>query len=369
MVLEKRTFNQIGENKVTFGVIGSGWRSEFYLRIAKELPNKFQVCGLVTRDEHKGLNIEKTWGVKTYRTIEELLENSNPSFIVVSVAKEVAPNIIIDLANKKIPILAETPPASNMDSLMELNKAIPKDSKIQIAEQYHLQPMHTSRLSIVNSGILGDISEVEVSISHGYHGISLIRKLLNINFENAEINAFSFTAPIIAGPSRKGLPPKETLVEVEQEIAIINFGNKVAIYNFEKDQHRSFIRTNRILVRGNRGEINNNYVKYLKDFQTPIEYSLTRKNAGENENVEGYHLKGIIAANEWVYINPFIPGKLSDEEIAVATCLNKMHIYVNGGASFYSLAEATQDQYLALMIRKSIDRKEKIVTSNQCWTL
>jgi hypothetical protein len=32
----------------------------------------------------------------------------------------------------------------------------------------------------------------------------------------------------------------------------------------------------------------------------------------------------MLAGEEWIYKNPFIPGRLTDDEIAIATCLKKM---------------------------------------------
>ena len=58
-----------------------------------------------------------------------------------------------------------------------------------MAEQYHLHPLHAARIAIANSGKLGEISQVQISECHGYHGISLMRKLLGIGFENASITA------------------------------------------------------------------------------------------------------------------------------------------------------------------------------------
>ena len=67
--------------------------------------------------------------------------------------------------------------------------------------------------------------------------------------------------------------------------------------------------------------------------------------------------------------NPFSPAKLNDDEIAIATCLKKMDRYINIGEEFYSLAEASQDQYISLMIDKSIAYNEIVTTQNQPWTL
>ena len=123
-----------------------------------------------------------------------------------------------------------------------------------------------------------------------------------------------------------------------------------------------------MLIRGERGEINNTQVHYLEDFQTPISIELQRQNAGENGNLEGYYLKGILAGSEWIYRNPFVPGRLSDDEIAIASCLEHMVRCVEGGPEFYGLAEAAQDHYLNIMIDQALTTGEPVKTSLQPWT-
>lgn len=39
--------------KIRFGLIGSGWRAEFYIRIAKMLPEQFELTGVLIRDKEK----------------------------------------------------------------------------------------------------------------------------------------------------------------------------------------------------------------------------------------------------------------------------------------------------------------------------
>ena len=68
-----------------------------------------------------------------------------------------------------------------------------------------------------------------------------------------------------------------------------------------------------------------------------------------------------------MYTNPFFPARLSDDEIAVATCLQKMWEYVNVGQDFYGLAEASQDHYLGMMIQQAIESKEPVKTETQIW--
>ncbi len=354
------------EKKIVYGLIGSGWRAEFYLRIAEALPETFEVCGVVSRSENRRVEIQNKWGVNSYSCIDRLLAENNADFIVVSVAGDAVPQLIMDVASKGVAVLAETPPAPNLKELTELYQAV-DPQKVQVAEQYHLQPQISASLSLIKTGLLGKINYSHISISHGYHAISLIRRSLGIEYDNALIKAEGYEKAIVKGPGRDGLPDREIKENKDHVFAFLDFGGKLGFYEFERDQHRSWIRSQRFLVRGTRGEISNSSVKYLKDFRTPIEYQLRRRNAGENQNMEGYHLKGIVGEGKLLYRNPFTPARLSDDEIAVADCLKKMYNYVSSGVSFYSLAEACQDQYLALKIKEAINCEETVETETQIW--
>lgn len=354
-------------DKIIFGIVGTGWRTEFYLRIAKELPDLFEICGVVTRSENNGKKLQASWGVKPFGTIEDLLRQTKPSFVVVSVPRAVAPVAIQKLSQRGTAVLTETPPASDLEGLIEINRLTDRGAKVQVAEQYHLQPLHAARISVANSGKLGTVSQAQISVCHDYHAMSLMRKLLGIQFENAQISAYQFVSPIMGGPGRRGGPEQEKMEESRQVIARLDFGGKLGVYDFVGDQYFSWIRSQRFLVRGDRGEIDDSGVRYLKDFRTPIEFDLKRLNAGENGNLEGYYLKGILAGEEWVYKNPFIPAKFTDDEIAVASCLIKMDQYVKGGQGFYSLAEASQDHYLAMMIGEAVSTGNIVTTQSQPW--
>jgi len=359
--------NLLPHKEIVFGIIGGGWRSEFFLRIAKELPERFKVAGIVTHSEASGKKIEEKFAIPTFRTIDDLIQAAKIDFAVVAVPWKIAPERTKELVEKDIPVLTETPPASDLETLIEINKLTERGAKIQVAEQYHLVPLHAARIAIVHLGKLGEISQVQISECHGYHGISLMRKLLGIGFENASITARKIITPLMDGPNRNGDPLVEKVIESEQVIASFDFGGKYGIYDFTDDQYFSWIRAKRLLVRGSKGEITEMSVRYLKDFQTPIEYDLKRINMGEYGNLEGLGFRGILAGEEWMYENPFIPGKLSDDEIGIAACLEKMYEYTITGKDFYSLAEGSQDHYLSLMINEAVRTGEKIKTEFQPW--
>lgn len=353
--------------KIVFGIIGSGWRSEFYMRAAKLMPDKFEICGVVTTNRERADKIRESFGLRIFKTADEMLKNTNPEFVVVSVAKAAAADVSLSLLNKSVPVLAETPAADSIEKLLSFNREIPGDSKYQVAEQYFLQPMHSAMLSFIKSGKIGEVHQARISFTNTYHAISLMRKFLGLGFENTAISAKRFKVPGLPGFSRKGNPASEEILMRDQTIAVFDFDGRTGVYDFEADQHRSWIRSQQILIKGTRGEINNTSIQYLKDYLTPVQSDFKRVNMGENENLEGYGLKGIIADSEWHYINPFLNNRLTDDEIAVASCIVKMSEYVKGGASFYSAADASQDMYFAELIEKAVSTGMTIKSETQPW--
>ncbi len=352
-----------------FGIVGSGWRTKFFMRVAAALPERFRVAGVVVRDDAKGRAFEAAWGIPTHRTLDALLAATSPVFVVLSVPRAVAPELMRDLAARQMPVLTETPPAGDLDGLHALWRLVEAGARIQVAEQYLFQPLHSARLAVARSGVLGTASYAHLSVAHEYHAISLLRRFLDLGYANATITARSFDSPLIAGRDRQGPPTAERRVTSSQVIAQLDFGAKLAVYDFTGDQYFSWVRALRFLVRGERGEIADSDVRYLQTFDTPVTLALRRENAGENGNLEGYYLKGILAGADWVYRNPFAPARLTDDEIAVATCLVKMAEYVAGGAVCYPYAEAAQDQYLSLMIREAMTTGTPVTTTTQPWAV
>jgi predicted dehydrogenase len=352
---------------IDFAIVGGGWRAEFFLRIARALPERFRISGMVVRDAAKGKAMTDAWGVPTHRDLDALLQAGKPGFVIVSVPQPAAPGIIAELAARNLPILTETPPAPTLAGLLDLWALVGKGAKIQVAEQYIYQPLHAARLALARSGKLGDVSFTHVSSCHGYHGTSLIRHFLGIGFENATVTGRAFESTIVGGPGRAGPPSAEKLGASRQVIAQLDFGNRLGVYDFTGDQYFSWIRSLGVLIRGSRGEIRDTRLRYLVDYLTPIEAELLRQDKGPNGNLEGLWHKGIIAGSEWVYTNPFPYAPLSDDEVAIATTLAGMQRYVETGEDVYSFAEAAQDQLLSLAIDEAVKSGGSVTTTTQPW--
>lgn len=344
---------------IPFALVGTGWRAAFYERVAAALPDRFRLTGTLSR------RVPGTRG-----TLDELLAD-RPEFVVLAVPAAASPGLLAELADRGVAVLAETPPAPDLDRLRALQRLAHAGGRIQVAEQYRYQPLHAARLALVASGRLGTIGQAQLSVAHGYHGIDLMRRFLGVDVEPVTISARSVRSPVVAGPDRAGPPASERIVEAVQVIATYQFGeddrSRLGILDFTEEQYFSWIRGLRLLVRGERGEIDGHVARWLVDARTPVRFTLERHDTGHDGNLEGLYLEGITAGAEWLYRNPFAPARLTDDEIAVATCLAGMPAAIAGGPDVCSLADAVQDRYLDLLTSEAVETGRPIRANGHIW--
>jgi predicted dehydrogenase len=352
-----------------FAVVGAGWRTEFFLRIVHSLPERLELLGVVVRDPEKGRVLEERWGCRTYRTPEALLEAAQPEFWVSSVSYAANFEVNVALLRTGLPILSETPPAATLEQMRELwGAARQEGGRIQVAEQFHRQPLHAARIAAIRAGMLGPVHKTYVSVCHGYHGTSLIRHFLGMEFEEARIVGAGWPDRVLDPGGRDGPPMNPEVKEVAQQMALLDFGNgRQAVFDFVGVQYFSPIRTQRVAIRGERGEVVDHTLYTYNEAGEPVSLPFQRQVAGANGNLEGFYLKGIQLGGEWIYRNPTAPARLADEEIAIAGMLEGMGEYVRGGPEVYSLSHAMQDHYLGLLIRQACETGEPVTARREAW--
>ena len=76
----------------------------------------------------------------------------------------------------------------------------------------------------------------------------------------------------------------------------------------------------------------------------------------------------VMLGEEFLFRTPFINARFNDDEIAVASCMVKMHEYINGGEEFYGMADALQDMYICLKMDEALEHPVTVVeTQTQPW--
>ena len=349
------------------GIVGGGWRTEAYLRVAQARPDLFSIGAFLVRSDAGAARLTDRWGVRA-GTSEDSFVREGFDYILVCVPRDTAPDFTRRFARADIPVLCETPLATDLAATVALYRELGDEAPVEVAEQYRFQPHHAARLGVAASGILGDVDYVRASVAHDYHAMSLIRQALGVGFADAEVEARALTDRSAVPLDRDGWSADPPTVDSQRISARIRFdGGPVADYDFSDEQYFSPIRSRHLTIRGDRGEITDDDVRYLTSANEPVAFPHPRQETGLDGDLEGRFLRGITLGAESVYRNPFAPARLSDDEIAIAAVLLRMNEFARTRASFYGFAEAAQDHYLALAVHESASTGRAVRTVAQPW--
>jgi predicted dehydrogenase len=352
----------------TFGIVGSGWRAEFFARLAALMPDRLTLVGAAVRRAQSAEGVARRWAVPAYLSPGELVAKQRPDFVVTSVPWAVNPEVIATVAESGTAVLAETPPAPDAEGLRELWARVGDRRLVQVAEQYLLMPGHAARREIVARGLIGTPTSVQVSSTHGYHAVSMIRGLLGVGFGPVRVAASRFTAPLLDPLTRAGWTGQEEPKAAATTLATLDFGGASGLYDFTDNQWHNRLRLRRIVIRGSHGEIADDTVVRWAGPRTVLRSELVRGQLGHDLNLDGYDTEHLAFEGAVVYRNPFVGLRLMDEEIAIATLLTATADWVrDAGPAPYPLAQACQDHLIALAIEQSAATGAPVVTGVEPW--
>jgi predicted dehydrogenase len=359
------------EKRISYALIGSGWRAEFYIRIAQLLPERFVLTSVLVRDPQKGQAFSHKFGVPVVDTLDALLK-TGPDFVVLSIKRGYVTDMLIELIRRGVPVLSETPPGESDEALTKLWSVSSKTkAKVQVAEQYFVQPLYAAWYQTIQDGLIGKVGNISISSLHGYHGVSIIRRYLGTGMQGCSIYGKRYAFDVTETSGREGMCFDGSVFSCNRDKLTFEFDKGgVAFFDFsDPAQYHSFIRTRQLNVQGDRGEIDDLTIRYLSAENVPVTTDLNRIDFGIYNNHEWSHF-AIMLAERFLYRTPFINARLNDDEIAVATCLKGMGHYVETGEDFYSLRDAIQDMYLCLRMDEALKNPLKVVrTKMMPWHL
>ncbi|MDO5567623.1 MAG: Gfo/Idh/MocA family oxidoreductase, partial [Planctomycetia bacterium] len=242
--------------KARFIIVGSGWRAMYYVRIAKALPEKFELGVMLCRTQEKAEKISQEMAIHTTTSIEEC-EQYHPDFVVVAVNKSSIYEVSKEWMAKGYTVLCETPAALKLEQLQQLWRLREeKGYKLCVAEQYFRYPSCAAMLSVLEKKVIGEPYNVTLSLAHDYHGASLIRKILKVTDEAFCVSGRRYIFPVTETASRYEKFSDGRVSDKKRDRISFEFENgKAAFYDFCSEQYRSPIRSNYINVQGVRGEM------------------------------------------------------------------------------------------------------------------
>jgi predicted dehydrogenase len=297
--------------------------------------------------------------VPVYLSLDEC---PTPDFVVTAVPWAVTPSLVEELVERRIRVLAETPPAPDLDGLRRLWHRVGAGGLVQIAEQYTRMPPHAARLALVRSGAIGDPTRADVSSTHQYHAISLIRTFLGVGRGPVEVRATRTTAPLADPLTRAGWSDPVEIKPATTTIATLQFGDGLGVYDFTDNQWHNQLLMRRLLVRGTTGELRDDEVVRLVADRTIVRTPIVRRQTGYDLDLDGFDTDHITFGSDVLHRNPYQGQRWNDEEIAIATLLEDTAAWVGGGPEPYPLADGIHDHRVALAIDEAVELGTASVT-------
>ena len=301
--------------------------------------------------------------------MDDLLRHERPGYIVASVPWPTMPDTVREVVAHRMPILAETPPAPDVAGLRSLWSDVGGTGLVQVAEQYLLMPAHAARLAVIRDGAIGAPTSVQVSSTHLYHAVSMIRGLLGVGFEPATVTARGFTAPLADPVSFDGWHGDVDPRPKQTTLATLDFGAAgMGLYDFTDNQWWNPLRARRIVVRGTTGELVDDALVRLVDAHTVVESHLIRRVTGIDLNLEGSDLDHISFDGRVLWRNPFFGARYSEDDLGVAMLLEQVGAWARGeGPEPYPLAEGLQDHRLSVAIGDALESGDAVQTGVEAW--
>ena len=333
----------------SFAIIGSGFRSAIYWEVAAGLAG-VDCVGVVTRHP-------RALPVPEYESVGALLRDHEVDFVVTCTTPAVTPQLIAESVGRGLPVLTETPPAWSADEIVDLWHKVGAAQLVQVAEQYHLMPLHAARLAAVHAGVVGRVGQVHVSSTQLYHAVSLLRRFLGAGLAGATVRAGRFVAPLVNPLDRGGWTGDLEPHDATTTLATLDFGSgRSGVYDFTDNQTRNLLRTRRLLVRGSHGELSDETVVRLVDETTITRTAFSRRQTGHDLDQNGYATDHIALGDQVYWRNAWPRTRWTDDELAIAELLTRMAAWVHGeGPEPYPLVEGCTDQLLALAITEAAD--------------
>ena len=345
---------------LSYVIVGSGYRSEYFARVAKNYPELFRALYLC-RSEEKAALMKTRTGVEA-TTSPAACEAFRPDFAVIAVDRDHLADVAEEWITRGYPVVTETPVGSTSEKLARLWQLSGAGAKIVCCEQYHRYPILAAGLAALESGKIGTPSSLYISMLHDYHGASLIRRALRIRpGEPFVIHGTSLSSPVAATDSRQGACWDGHETAVERTIAHIAFaGGQEAVYDFSSVQYRSFLRSRHFTVRGNRGEWSDTQLLYLDQANEPRREALLPDLPQAYRCLDSQALRD--RRRNWTA--ELAPDTVQDE-FAIASILLDMGGYLAGGLSPYPLAEALEDAYFWLLLQEAARHPWQAVRSQE----
>ncbi len=319
---------------IKFVLCGTGWRAEFFVRIAKALPDLFAITAIYTRNEERAAEIKANRNIFATTELSKAL-SAEHDFVVVASGKAGFLELLQQLEARGEKIVTETTFSSLSDSDLDIA------SKINgyTLEQYWNTPLYSSIWKAISK--IGKVDCVYLSALHNHHAASICRRIFPSRcIEHRKL--FEDTFSCIKSGSRFGMVRTGEEEQYTRKINLLKMEcGGTFINDFSSNQYHSYTIPSRIEIRGEKGVVTERGVSYINEEGYPINlYFDFHSDSGQMNQTLA--LSYVTLGSDIVFENRFYPLNFNSDEIAIASIL----IDIVNGKFDYTIADGVEDARL-----------------------
>ena len=319
-------------------LLGTGWRAQFFMRISQSLPDVLEITSVYTHTEERADEIREE-GFKATTDLDEALSASH-SAVIISSGKSGYYDMLLELHARGERIISETAFFPFSDDELDMIEGFDG----MVMEQYQFTPLFASVLNSLP--LLRDIDQLYLSGLHNHHSAAIARKVLSLGFDMPdESYSMDFPSRIVKTGSRKGLELSGEIEEYVRRVRVMRFGPSFFIHDFSSNQYHSYLYGKSFEIRGASGVITEKGLCTVDGSGYPLSvpFVFHRDVSMGNGSLTLTH---VTLGERTVFVNPYYPICLNDDEIGMARMLELF----GKGEDVYSFREGVADARLGKLL-------------------
>ena len=320
-------------------LLGTGWRARFYMRIAEFLPDMLRIAAVYTHTQERKAEMERK-GFNAFADIDSALAVDHDAVIIAS-GKNGFSDTLRYLHGRKERIITETTfldlPEPDLEEFSSYDGLV--------MEQYWNTPLFSSLLNVL-SVLEAEPDQLYLSGLHNHHSASVARRVLGTGYQMPEeFHSLEYASSMIRTGSRNGLEISGESEDYVRRVRMMKLGSALFIHDFSSNQYHSYLYGKHFEVRCRRCVITENGVNGIDRDGYP--YSMPFIFHRDSSVGSGsLTLSHVTLGSRTVFVNPYYPLAMNDDEIAMAMMLEQY----DGGRNPYPFCEGIMDARLGRLL-------------------
>ena len=196
----------------------------------------FSVAGVFDIDEDKALKLAEKWGInKTFSTINEASASGQKHIYDIAVPPSVIVTVLEQLPDN-VAVLIQKPMGENLEQAMEIREVCQrKNLTASINFQLRFSPMMLAIRDAINSGILGDVLDIDlnINISTPWELFPFLKKMKRVEVGVHSIHYFDLIRSLVGNPdgvfARSLADPRVVGLAQTRTSAILDYGEQLRV--------------------------------------------------------------------------------------------------------------------------------------------